>query len=70
MDWSILAKHGAALYRYQREGVTWLAPRHGALVADDMGLGKTIQALTALPANAPVGAVIRSHAENPRRDER
>jgi SNF2-related domain/Helicase conserved C-terminal domain len=49
---AVLTATGAALYRYQREGVAWLAPRSAALVADDMGLGKTIQALTALPAGA------------------
>lgn len=49
-----LAAKGGALYPYQREGIAWLAPRIGALVADDMGLGKTIQALAALPPSAPV----------------
>lgn len=51
---AILSKFGGALYGFQREGVAWLAPRSGALVADDMGLGKTIQALTAVPDGAPV----------------
>lgn len=50
----ILGARGGALYPYQREGIAWLAPRTGALVADDMGLGKTIQALAALPPSAPV----------------
>lgn len=49
---AILRRSGGALYPYQRDGVAWLAPRRGALIADDMGLGKTIQALTALPADA------------------
>ena len=46
---------GSALYPFQHAGVTWLASRTGgALLADQMGLGKTIQALVALPKNAPV----------------
>jgi hypothetical protein len=51
---AILAARGGSLYAFQREGVAWLAPRSGALIADDMGLGKTIQALTAIPDGAPV----------------
>lgn len=51
---TILAANGAALYRYQRQGVAWLASRTGALVADDMGLGKTIQSIAAIPDGASV----------------
>lgn len=61
---AVLAARGGALYRYQREGVAWLAPRQGALVADDMGLGKTIQALTAAPANAPIIVVCPAVAKS------
>jgi len=49
-----LAARGKALFAFQRSGVAWLAPRTGALLSDEMGLGKTIQALAALPDNAPV----------------
>ncbi len=45
-------RDGVSLFKYQREGVRWLAPRRAALLADEMGLGKTVQALMALPANA------------------
>lgn len=44
------------LYPFQASGITWLAMKHGALLADDMGLGKTLQALAALPAK--VGIVV------------
>jgi exonuclease VII small subunit len=49
-----LRERGLALFPFQGEGVAWLAPRPGAVLADDMGLGKTIQALTALPAGVGV----------------
>lgn len=42
------------LYPFQREGVRWVARRERALLGDEMGLGKTVQALAALPENAPV----------------
>ncbi len=45
---------GKALFPFQGHGVEWLAPRQKAILGDDMGLGKTIQALIALPVNAPV----------------
>lgn len=51
---AVLRSRGKSLYNFQREGVSWLAPRRGALLADDMGLGKTVQALAALPDRAPV----------------
>lgn len=35
-----LAKRGMALFPFQVDGVTWLAPMACALLADDMGLGK------------------------------
>ena len=52
-----LAARGHALFPFQREGVTWLAGRTGALLADEMGLGKTVQALAALPEGAPIVVV-------------
>jgi superfamily II DNA or RNA helicase len=61
---AILAANGAALYKYQKQGVAWLAPRTGALVADDMGLGKTIQAITAIPEGAPVVVVCPAVAKS------
>ena len=50
----LLAEKGLKLFPYQRSGVQWLATRMCALLADEMGLGKTVQAIVALPANAPV----------------
>jgi len=50
----ILRGRGMFLFGFQRSGVTWLAPKTGALLSDEMGLGKTIQTLAALPSNAPV----------------
>lgn len=49
-----LRERGLALFRFQAEGVSWMAPRAAAILADDMGLGKTIQALTAAPVGAPL----------------
>lgn len=49
-----LRERGLALFPFQKVGVTWLASRQAGLLADDMGLGKTIQALTAMPENAPI----------------
>jgi len=46
------------LFPYQRAGVRWLAGRKRGLLADAMGLGKTVQALLALPAEAPRVLVI------------
>jgi SWI/SNF-related matrix-associated actin-dependent regulator 1 of chromatin subfamily A len=51
---AVLKARGLALFPFQAIGVSWLAPRTGALLADEMGLGKTIQALTALPERAAV----------------
>ena len=42
------------LFKYQREGVRWLARQDRALLGDQMGLGKTNQILMSLPAGAPV----------------
>jgi len=44
-----LRERGLALFPFQAQGVSWLAPRDRAILGDDMGLGKTIQALAALP---------------------
>ncbi len=49
-----LKTRGLNLYNFQRHGINWLSGCKGALLADDMGLGKTVQAITALPENAPV----------------
>jgi SNF2 family DNA or RNA helicase len=49
-----MAKKGKALYPYQRTGVEWLTVRHRALLGDEMGLGKSVEALCAIPPNAPV----------------
>jgi superfamily II DNA or RNA helicase len=46
----------ARLYRYQVEGVAFLAASGRALLADDMGLGKTLQAIAA-------ASWLRQHAE-------
>lgn len=54
---AMLASKGLSLYGFQKTGVKWLAARSAALLSDEMGLGKTIQALTALPENAPVVVV-------------
>lgn len=58
-----LEARGLALFPFQADGVTWLAPRLAGILADDMGLGKTIQALTAAPARAPVVVVCPSVAK-------
>jgi SNF2 family DNA or RNA helicase len=51
---AILKARGQTLFPFQRIGVEWLSSKYGGLLADEMGLGKTIQALAALPDNAPV----------------
>jgi hypothetical protein len=43
---------GHHVYKFQYDGVKFLAGREGALIGDDMGVGKTIQALVALPEDA------------------
>jgi SWI/SNF-related matrix-associated actin-dependent regulator 1 of chromatin subfamily A len=53
-----LAPAGLAPFRYQETGIEWIAPRKSALLLDDMGLGKTVQALLALPEDAPVVIVV------------
>lgn len=60
---SALRARGLALFKYQAEGIPWLAPRERAGLFDDMGLGKTIQALTAAPAGAPVLVVCPKNAK-------
>jgi SNF2 family DNA or RNA helicase len=35
-------------YPYQVKGISFLMPRHHALIADEMGLGKTVQVIVAL----------------------
>lgn len=52
-----LKERGLSLYPFQRDGVLWLASRRFGLLGDTMGLGKTVQALLALPANAPAMVV-------------
>jgi SWI/SNF-related matrix-associated actin-dependent regulator 1 of chromatin subfamily A len=64
-----LARRGQELYKFQREGVAWLAPRFGALLADEMGLGKTIQALAALAPMARVLVVCPAAAKGTWRKE-
>jgi hypothetical protein len=49
-----LRSRGLTLFPFQKKGILWLAARTGALLADEMGLGKTIQAIVALPDDAPV----------------
>lgn len=44
---------GLKPFPFQRDGVRWLAERRAGLLADEMGLGKTVQALLAIPENAP-----------------
>jgi DNA ligase-1 len=45
---------GKKLFEFQKAGVEFLALHDHALLADDMGLGKTVQALVAIPDNAPL----------------
>jgi hypothetical protein len=52
-----LRARGLSLFPFQRAGAAWLATKYGALLADQMGLGKTIEALAALPADAPAVVV-------------
>jgi len=51
------------VYEYQLTGASWLASRWAAVLADDMGLGKTVQALLALPVDAPVVVVCPAAAK-------
>ncbi|MFN9357096.1 MAG: SNF2-related protein, partial [Alphaproteobacteria bacterium] len=46
------------LYPHQADGVAFLVSKKRAILADDMGLGKTRQAIVALQAAAPEGAVL------------
>ena len=50
----IETEKGGHVPPYQRTGIEWLTLRMGALLADEMGTGKTLQAVVAIPANAPV----------------
>jgi SWI/SNF-related matrix-associated actin-dependent regulator of chromatin subfamily A-like protein 1 len=52
-----LAKEGRALWKFQPEGVAFLALRKAGVLYDEPGLGKTVQTLAALPYGAPVLAV-------------
>ncbi len=49
---------GVHLYPHQADGVAFLASRRRAVLGDDMGLGKTRQAIAAMEAAAPEGAVL------------
>lgn len=60
---SALRAAGGELYKYQQDGVRWLAPRAAAGLFDQMGLGKTIQALVAAPAGAPILVVCPKNAK-------
>ncbi|MDP2727939.1 MAG: SNF2-related protein, partial [Dehalococcoidia bacterium] len=51
------------LYGYQVEGVRTLARMDRWLLSDDMGLGKTVQALLALPEDAPVFCVVPANVK-------
>lgn len=53
-----LAARGLALYPFQTDGVTWLAPRVGGILGDDMGLGKTIQVQVSLPEAASTSVLV------------
>jgi len=53
LDRELHAKN-EALYGFQRPGVHALITRRTFVLADDPGMGKSVQALTAIPANAPV----------------
>lgn len=44
---------GRRLFPHQRPGAEWLATRFRGLLADEPGVAKTLQAIVALPANAP-----------------
>jgi SWI/SNF-related matrix-associated actin-dependent regulator 1 of chromatin subfamily A len=46
------------LYPHQADGVVFLMSKKRALLGDDMGLGKTRQAIVALDAAAPEGAIL------------
>jgi SNF2 family DNA or RNA helicase len=47
-------------YPYQIKGVSFLMPRHHALIADEMGLGKTVQVLVALRLLLHAGLIRRA----------
>lgn len=47
-----------SLYPHQSDGVAFLLSKKRAILADDMGLGKTRQAIVAMEAGRPDGAVL------------
>ncbi len=47
-----------SLYPHQSDGVAFLLSKKQAILADDMGLGKTRQAIVAMEAGCPDGAVL------------
>jgi SWI/SNF-related matrix-associated actin-dependent regulator 1 of chromatin subfamily A len=49
---------GVHLYPHQADGVAFLVSKRRAVLGDDMGLGKTRQAIAAMEAAAPEGAVL------------
>jgi hypothetical protein len=49
-----LRERGIALFPFQVQGVSWLAPLDRAILSDDMGCGKTLQSLASLPDRAPI----------------
>lgn len=49
-----LRERGLALFPFQSQGVSWLAPRSSAILADDQGCGKSAESLASLPYNVPI----------------
>ncbi len=47
-----------SLYPHQSDGVAFLLSKKRAILADDMGLGKTRQAIVAMQAGTPEGAIL------------
>ena len=47
-----------SLYPHQSDGVAFLLSKKRAILADDMGLGKTRQAIVAMEAGCPDGAIL------------
>ena len=47
-----------SLYPHQSDGVAFLLSKKRAILADDMGLGKTRQAIVAMEAGTPEGAIL------------
>jgi SNF2 family DNA or RNA helicase len=57
------ASRGLALFPFQRKGAAWLLSRRGGLLLDEPGVGKTVQAIAAVPDDAPVVVVCPSVAK-------